>query len=97
MTLTLTVVKFDPKSQNFRKAPSSDLSHDLIEGSVGRRDRSPAQLSFFRSAQPRESIITDSCRVSPDQAGNPLRPKAFPWLDSGASARAIPYGPKATP
>ncbi|KAL4385477.1 hypothetical protein GQ457_15G026000 [Hibiscus cannabinus] len=64
---------------------SSDLSHDLIEGSVGRRDRSPAQLSFFRSAQPRESIITeDSCRFSPDQAGNPLRPKASPWVGSGA-------------
>ncbi|KAL4291832.1 hypothetical protein GQ457_14G017480 [Hibiscus cannabinus] len=51
----------------------------LIEGSVDRRDRRPAQPSSSRSAQPREPVITDSCRFSPDQAGNPLRPKASPW------------------
>ncbi|KAL4295728.1 hypothetical protein GQ457_12G016670 [Hibiscus cannabinus] len=51
----------------------------MIEGSVDRRDRRPAQPSSSRSAQPREPVITDSCRFSPDQAGNPLRPKASPW------------------
>ncbi|KAL4272560.1 hypothetical protein GQ457_13G016080 [Hibiscus cannabinus] len=37
---------------------SSDLSHDLIEGSVGRRDRPPAQPSLSRSAQLRKPVIT---------------------------------------
>ncbi|KAL4347522.1 hypothetical protein GQ457_17G010040 [Hibiscus cannabinus] len=37
---------------------SSDLSHDLTEGSVGRRDRSPAQPSPARSTQPHEPVIT---------------------------------------
>ncbi|KAL4332403.1 hypothetical protein GQ457_07G004800 [Hibiscus cannabinus] len=45
------------------KASESDLKpkpayHDLIEGSVGRRDRSPAQPSSSRSAQPHEPVIT---------------------------------------
>ncbi|KAL4273694.1 hypothetical protein GQ457_13G017100 [Hibiscus cannabinus] len=55
--------------------------YDLIEGYVDRRDRLSAQPSSSRSTQPRESVITeDSCRFSPDQTGNPLRPKAFPWV-----------------
>ncbi|KAL4348319.1 hypothetical protein GQ457_17G008750 [Hibiscus cannabinus] len=37
---------------------SSDLSHDLIEGSVSLRDRPPAQPSSSRSAQPHEPVIT---------------------------------------
>ncbi|KAL4290854.1 hypothetical protein GQ457_14G018360 [Hibiscus cannabinus] len=59
--------------------------YDLIEGSVDRRHRPSAQPSSSRSTQPHESvIIEDSCRFSPDQTGNPLRPKAFPWVGSGA-------------
>ncbi|KAL4272760.1 hypothetical protein GQ457_13G004250 [Hibiscus cannabinus] len=85
----------DPKTSESDLEPEFAY-HDLIEGSVGRRDRSPAQPSSSRSAHPHESVITgivsffliyvikdysvNSCRFSPDQAGNPLRPKASPWL-----------------
>ncbi|KAL4291493.1 hypothetical protein GQ457_14G012520 [Hibiscus cannabinus] len=56
------------------------FKYDLIEGSVDRRDRPCAQPNSSRSTQPRESVITeDSCKFSPDQTGNPLRPKASPW------------------
>ncbi|KAL4346848.1 hypothetical protein GQ457_17G008180 [Hibiscus cannabinus] len=59
--------------------------YGLIEGSVDRRDRPSAQPSSFLSTQPRESVITeDSCSFSPDQTGNPLRPKASPWVGSSA-------------
>ncbi|KAL4280289.1 hypothetical protein GQ457_03G014750 [Hibiscus cannabinus] len=59
--------------------------YDLIEGSVDRRDRPSTQPSSSRSTQSCESVITeDSCRFSPDHTGNPLRPKASPWLGSSA-------------
>ncbi|KAL4310873.1 hypothetical protein GQ457_01G013320 [Hibiscus cannabinus] len=29
-------------------------------------------------------IVAEQSRFSPDQTGNPLRPKVFPWVGSGA-------------
>ncbi|KAL4309686.1 hypothetical protein GQ457_01G010900 [Hibiscus cannabinus] len=47
----------DPKTSESDLEPEFAY-HDLIEGSVGRRDRPPVQLSSSRSAQPREPVIT---------------------------------------
>ncbi|KAL4311160.1 hypothetical protein GQ457_01G022550 [Hibiscus cannabinus] len=88
----LVLPNSDPKTSESDLEPEFAY-HDLIEGSVGRRDRLPALPNSSRSAQPHEPVITgsntvvecdpdaqDSCRFSPDQTGNPLRPEASPWL-----------------
>ncbi|KAL4318299.1 hypothetical protein GQ457_18G006650 [Hibiscus cannabinus] len=64
-----SISKPDPSNSD-PKTSESDLEpepayNDLIEGFVGRRNRLPAQLSSFRYAQPRESVITNNLHTVP--------------------------------
>ncbi|KAL4302474.1 hypothetical protein GQ457_10G005960 [Hibiscus cannabinus] len=72
----------------------NDLYYYIFEGSGDQFDRLSAQPSSSHSVSVRAPVVTRSCtsverreagaQFSPDQTGNPLRPKASPRVGSGA-------------
>ncbi|KAL4355107.1 hypothetical protein GQ457_06G012030 [Hibiscus cannabinus] len=61
-----------------------DLYYYIFEGSGDQFDRLSAQPSSSHSVPVRAHVVTRMIlelgdMFSPDQAGNPLRPKASPW------------------